>query len=329
MIRKNNIRKNKPFVKLFCSLALGGVLGGLAPLGVSAHYSSLDAAEASAGYAFAASSVGRSVAGSPVKNTLSVAAVSTLQTSAYSAIPVTRSGSSLGFSALLINGKHYVPVRAFATAVASARVSYSKSTRTLTVSANGLSLTATDGSYVVHANGRALFAMSPARILSDGRMYLPAETLAKAFGLSLGASGTALDFGGTVKPLASAESYYGADELLWLSRIISAESRGEPLLGQIAVGNVILNRVRSSDFPSTIWGVIFDRRYGVQFSPVANGTVYEDPTYTATLAAKICLEGFTLSSDVVYFLAPQYASSSWIVQNRTYAFTVSKHEFYA
>ena len=57
---------------------------------------------------------------------------------------------------------------------------------------------------------------------------------------------------------------YNEDDVYWLSRIISAESRGEPLEGQIAVGNVVLNRVRSSAYPNTIYGVIFDRKHGTR-----------------------------------------------------------------
>ena len=90
---------------------------------------------------------------------------------------------------------------------------------------------------------------------------------------------------GAYSPLAPASKFYRPDEVLWLSRIIIAESRGESLLGQIAVGNVVLNRVKSRDFPNTIYGVIFDRKYGVQFTPVANGTIYNTPGYTETLAA--------------------------------------------
>jgi N-acetylmuramoyl-L-alanine amidase len=90
-----------------------------------------------------------------------------------------------------------------------------------------------------------------------------------------------------------------------------------------------MNRVSSELFPNTIWGVIFDRKYGVQFSPVANGTIYDAPSYSSILAAKICLEGFSVSDEILYFLAPRYATSSWISQNRDYVFTVENHEFYA
>ncbi|MBQ8689848.1 MAG: cell wall hydrolase [Clostridia bacterium] len=160
-------------------------------------------------------------------------------------------------------------------------------------------------------------------------MYVPARTLARAFSLTLTQDGSAARLTGNIAPVKSGASFYDADAVYWLSRIISAESRGEPLIGQIAVGNVVLNRVRSSAFPNTIWGVIFDRKYGVQFSPVANGTIYQAPTASAVLAAKICLDGFSVSPDALYFLRPSASESSWIVKNREYLFTIRNHYFFA
>ena len=90
----------------------------------------------------------------------------------------------------------------------------------------------------------------------------------------------------------------GGDDLYWLSRIISAESRGEPLEGQIAVGNVVLNRVASADFPDTIYGVIFDDRWGGQFTPVRNGTIYQVPSARSVEAAGLSLSrGHTAGGD--------------------------------
>jgi N-acetylmuramoyl-L-alanine amidase len=115
----------------------------------------------------------------------------------------------------------------------------------------------------------------------------------------------------------------------WLSRIISAESRGESLLGQIAVGSVVMNRVKSPLYPNTIWSVIFDRKYGVQFSPIIDGSIYAAPTASAIVAAKICLEGFNVNSSALFFLYPRYSTSSWIPNNRQYLFSIGKHDFYA
>ena len=130
------------------------------------------------------------------------------------------------------------------------------------------------------------------------------------------------------KSMVKADSAYDDEDLYWLSRIISAEAKGESFTGQIGVGTVVLNRVRSSQFPNTIKGVVFDKQYGTQFTPVANGTVYDTPTQSAVVAAKMCLDGYTLSDSVLYFLNPRIATSSWIQNNRKYAFRVGNHDFY-
>ena len=189
-------------------------------------------------------------------------------------------------------------------------------------------MSVSDGAFVFYASGRPLFSMTPSVVLSDGEMYVPAETLSKALGLSYSNQSGAISFRGTASPLLSANRFYREDEVYWLSRIITAESRGETLLGQIAVGNVVLNRVKSSLYPNTIWGVIFDKKYGVQFSPILDGSIYSEPTYTAVLAAKICLEGFSVSGEALFFLYPRASTSSWIPRTREYAFSIGKHDFY-
>jgi hypothetical protein len=150
----------------------------------------------------------------------------------------------------------------------------------------------------------------------------------KAIGMSVDVSGNNLKINGKFTPILHADKFYREDEVFWLGRIIHAESEGEPLLGKIAVGNVVLNRVKSAYYPNTIYGVIFDRKYGVQFSPVLDGSIYNTPSYNSVLAAKICLEGYSLAEGVFFFLAPEYATSSWIPQSRKYAFTIGNHDFY-
>ena len=125
-----------------------------------------------------------------------------------------------------------------------------------------------------------------------------------------------------------ASEYYDSTDLYWLSRIISAEAKGEPFAGQIAVGNVVLNRVRSRSYPNTIYGVIFDRKHGTQFSPVSLGTIYREPSASSILAAKMCLEGYTLSEDILFFMNPRIATSNWISKNRPFAFRIGNHDFY-
>ena len=206
--------------------------------------------------------------------------------------------------------------------------SYDSKSKTSIMRLSGLTVSATDGNYAVMANDRPLFAMTPTVIMSDGRMYIPAEAFAKATGLLLSFDGGRVNLSGSLKPLAAASKYYREDEVFWLARIIHAESSGESLIGKIAVGNVVLNRVRSAYYPNTIYGVIFDRKYGVQFSPISNGAIYNTPSYASYLAAKICLEGFDLSEGAFFFLRPEHSTSSWIPDSREYVFTIGKHDFY-
>jgi N-acetylmuramoyl-L-alanine amidase len=165
--------------------------------------------------------------------------------------------------------------------------------------------------------------------MSDGRMYIPHNSFAKSVGFSVSKGANGVNLQGSFKPLLPSSKFYREDEVLWLARIIHAESSGEPLLGKIAVGNVVLNRVKSPSYPNTIYGVIFDRKYGVQFSPILNGSIYNTPSYESTLAAKICLEGFDISEGALFFLHPEISTSSWIPKNREYLFSVADHDFYS
>ena len=121
---------------------------------------------------------------------------------------------------------------------------------------------------------------------------------------------------------------YDNDHIYWLAKIISCESQGESLDGMIAVGNVVLNRVESPHFPNTIYGVIFDDAGGVQFEPVINGTIHNEPTQRSYLAAKMALEGVNTAGDSLFFLNPDKAKNFWITQNREFYTAIGNHHFY-
>ena len=246
----------------------------------------------------------------------------------YTRQTVTVGQTTLSVKGFIYNSTVYVPFRAAAGAISGSSYSYNSSTRTATMRAPGLEIVAGDGCYVTYANGRTLFNTVPNVIMSDGRMYIPAKVLARALGMSVSSSASQVSISGSYDPILSADRFYRSDEVLWLGRIIHAESRGESLLGQIAVGNVVLNRVRSAYYPNTIYGVIFDRKYGVQFSPILDGSIYNTPSFSASLAAKICLEGYDVSDGSFFFLQPRLATSSWIPRTREYAFTIGNHDFY-
>ena len=222
------------------------------------------------------------------------------------------------------NGTSYVTLAAFCRETGR---TLSWSDGAAQIDGKGLDLDAPFEEPYVWSNQRALYVSEGVQVV-NGRSVLPLRVLADASGAQLtwdwDTETAALNTEGATAPQAS----YDSEDLYWLSRIISAESRGEPLLGQIAVGNVVLNRVQSSEFPDTIQEVIFDTQYGIQFTPVANGTIYQEPTTSAVLAAKLCLEGTNVAGDSLYFFAPAVSAGSWIAQNRTYYTSIGNHHFY-
>ena len=261
---------------------------------------------------------------------ISVFSVISISASASSGISVYIDGTKFSGGVQVKDDTTYVGIRRFATTLdPDAKVSYNYSTRTLTVKTDSLSISCKDGDYYIVVNGRYFYYDKPI-YMKSGVMYAPILNLYKAFGASIKWDSKIHGF--TVSKgsgkVASGESYYREDEVYWLSKIISAESRGEPLNGKIAVGNVILNRVKSSSFPNTIYGVIFDKKYGIQFSPVANGTIYDSPTAESIIAAKICLEGYSVSNEILYFVNPKKAPNSWISKNGSLITTIGNHAFY-
>ena len=194
------------------------------------------------------------------------------------------------------------------------------------VRGDGLTLSAKPGDVWLTVNDRALY-IPYGVLLENGRTLVPIRVLAEALGGSVDWSretGITL----TVGSGWAAAPAYTSEELYWLSRIISAESRGEPLLGKIAVGTVVLNRVASGEFPDNIRDVIFDSKWGTQFQPVANGTVYDEPTAESVLAAKLVLDGARAAGDSLYFLAPELTDNHWTMENREFVVTIGCHWFY-
>lgn len=246
----------------------------------------------------------------------------------YKRITVKLGRAKLAMQGLYIQGYAYLPL--YELLDAYVETSESKVGATYRFSAQGLSISARDGEYYIVANGRYFHMQVPTVVMKDGVLYVPMQNASKALGIktAFDTSSLTVTLTGSLTPPISGDRFYAEDAVYWLSRIISAESRGEPSLGQIAVGNVILNRVRAKEFPNTIWGVIFDKKYGVQFTPVANGTIYSAPSESAIIAAKICLEGYSLSSEILYFYAPYGSTSSWVEENRPYLFTIKNHRFF-
>lgn len=231
--------------------------------------------------------------------------------------------------AAIIDDVTYVPLRSFSELMGAEKIEWNDKTKTATVKKYNMKANVSQSTPYIEASGRYFYLSNPLKNIND-RIFLPVRIAAKLFCVDVdwNSSSRTVVLKSTNKSFLSGSEYYNSDDLYWLSRIINAEASGESLKGKIAVGNVVINRRASKSYPNTIYGVIFDRKNGTQFSPVAIGTIYKTPNAESVIAAKICLEGYTLSDSILFFMNPRIATNNWISKNRPFAFRIGNHNFY-
>ena len=122
---------------------------------------------------------------------------------------------------------------------------------------------------------------------------------------------------------SSGGSSSSSSNLNLLSRAIYGEARGEPYAGQVAVGAVVMNRVKSSSFPNSISGVIYQSG---AFDAVSDGQINLTPNSTAKKAAQDALNGWDPSYGAIYYFNPATATNKWI-WSRPMTVTIGKHRF--
>lgn len=122
---------------------------------------------------------------------------------------------------------------------------------------------------------------------------------------------------------SSSSSSYSDSDIQLLARLIYGEARGESYVGQVAVGAVVLNRVKSSSFPNTISGVIYQR---YAFTAVDDGQINLTPDATAKKAAQDAMNGWDPTYGAIYYYNPRTATSSWIFSRQT-TITIGNHVF--
>ncbi len=118
-------------------------------------------------------------------------------------------------------------------------------------------------------------------------------------------------------------SLYRESELSILARLVSGEARGEPYIGQVAVAAVVLNRVRSDDFPDTVSAVIFQPG---AFDAVWDGQFDMTPTDSALRAARDAMNGWDPTGGCTYYYNPATATNAWI-WTRDVQLTIGRHAF--
>ena len=221
----------------------------------------------------------------------------------------------------------FVPVRAFAEAM-GCTVTWLPESNSVYITRDDLTMLLSVGSRSIWANRRNWMMDASCSVINDTVM-VPVRAMAKVFTCTLNwsaADQTVYLRGGDA--LIPAEKYYNEEDVLWLARIIYAESGNQPLDGKVAVANVVLNRVENPAFPKTIRDVIFDRTSGVQFTPTSNGTIYRTPTAECFAAARLALEGYETAPDCLYFVSARSATTCWAGRNRTFYAQIGGHAFF-
>lgn len=233
-------------------------------------------------------------------------------------------------SAYIESGTTLVPVRAICNAMGVTDVQWDNVQKKATI--KGYSkIEFYIGKKYAYVNGEKK-TMPHTAVLKDGRTMVPVRFFAEVSDAVVEwdniLHSVKITKDGVYVPSKYTANEYSSEDILWLSRIVEAESAGEPVTGQIAVANVILNRVKDVNYPNTIYGVIFDRNYGVQFQPIANGTIYNTPSKRCVSAAKRAVNGENYVGGCLYFLNERLATNMWIVNNRDYYTTINNHSFY-
>ena len=114
-----------------------------------------------------------------------------------------------------------------------------------------------------------------------------------------------------------------SSDLYLLARTIYAEGRGEPYTGQVAIGAVVMNRVRSPQFPNTVSGVVYQKH---AFTAVSDGQINLTPDDKAMKAARDAMNGWDPTGGALYYYNPAVATSAWIFDRQTVT-VIGRHVF--
>lgn len=128
---------------------------------------------------------------------------------------------------------------------------------------------------------------------------------------------------GITSSSTNTSSSINSSDLNLLTRIVYAEARGEVYAGQVAIAAVVLNRVKSSSFPNSVSGVIYQSG---AFTAVSDGQINLTPNDTARKAAQDALNGWDPTYGSIYYFNPNTATNAWI-WSRPHVITIGKHRF--
>lgn len=126
-----------------------------------------------------------------------------------------------------------------------------------------------------------------------------------------------------IEEAAAGVGSYSSNDIMVLAKMIHGEARGEPYVGKVAVGAVILNRVKDKKFPDSVYSVCFQPG---AFDAVSDGQYYLEPDQAAVNAAKAAINGWDPTYGALYYWNPVTATSKWI-WSRKIVVEIGKHVF--
>lgn len=181
-------------------------------------------------------------------------------------------------------------------------------------------LAAWPGQAYMACNGRFLYIPGLVRSHPETcETLVPVRTLATVLGAAVEWKDGGVHLTAVGTALESGDTYYNAADLDLIARVVQHESGNQPLAGKIGVANVILNRVKFSQFPNTVYGVLFQKN---QFPGATNAT----PKAEAVIAAKLALDGANTVGNACWFNG--VGKSFWASRHKSLIITIGNHSFY-
>lgn len=169
---------------------------------------------------------------------------------------------------------------------------------------------AIDGKFGAQTKKAVIYFQQTNGLVADG---VVGPATAKAMGLTLATSSSG----------SGSNSSGNNSDLYLLARVVYGEARGEPYKGQVAVAAVILNRVKSSEFPNSISGVVYQSG---AFDAVADGQVNLTPDETAIKAAKDAMNGWDPTNGCLYYYNPETSTNKWML-SLPVTLSIGRHNF--
>ncbi|MBQ8974265.1 MAG: cell wall hydrolase [Oscillospiraceae bacterium] len=220
-----------------------------------------------------------------------------------------------------IDGLTYASIRSFSVVMGAQSIKREQST--VTVETDELSIVFNEDSRIVKVNDYRYYIADGRCAMVNNTLMAPLGVLCRAFDVDMVTD----DETGNVYIATNAgrRSDLTEDDIDLMARLVQAEAGNQCLDGKIGVVNVVLNRVDSGYFPTSISDIIYDSSNGIQFDTAYNGALYNTPSDDCYTAIYEAMEGVNTVGESLFFAATQ---DCWAAYNRPLVTIIQDHYFY-